>query len=285
MKVMTAVVAMATFLAVSTAHAQGMVNVNTASKDQLEALPGIGAKIAEAIVRDRDENGSFSSVEDLTRVPGVTPSLLSKLRGTLTADGGSAPLVVEEGKNISGDVVKKVLQRFAAEPSIREVQERVVEYVRANPDALDSWRTRSRVAAIAPELRLEGDVTRDDDQREVTNLEGSSAPIRSVDEQLSLGAGVTARWRLDRLIFEPFEASVSREAVRLANLRDRAVDEVTRRYFERRRLQVDLELSPPTELADRVRKELRLQELTADIDSATGGWFSEKLKAAGRSPY
>ena len=40
--------------------------------------------------------------------------------------------------------------------------------------------------------------------------------------------------------------------------------EPPRRFFERRRLQVDLELSPPRDLADRIRKELRVQELTAD---------------------
>ena len=93
---------------------------------------------------------------------------------------------------------------------------------------------------------------------------------------------IGATWELDRLIFEPQEMAVAREAVRTANLRDRVLDEVTRRYFERRRLQVDLELAPPTDLSDRVRKELRLQELTADIDAFTGGWFSDKLQKAGR---
>lgn len=280
-----AVAMLAALIVPTAAIAQDVVDVNTASREQLESLPGIGPKIAETIVRDRDENGPFSSVDDLTRVPGVTPTLLSKIRSFVTIGGRPAPLVIEEGKPISGEVVKKVLQRFAAEPSIREVQDQAVAYARVNPEVLDSMRLRARLAGLAPQLGVDADVKRDDDLRTVTNLDATDAPIQAVDEELSFGVGVDVEWELDRLVFNRFEPSLAREAVRVASLRDRVLDEVTRRYFERRRLQIDLELQPPTELADRVRKELRLQELTADIDAATGGWFSEKLRAAGRSPY
>lgn len=266
------------------------VDPNTASKAELESLPGIGAKIADAIIRDREENGPFGSVDELTRVPGVTPSLLAKVRGGLAIDGGGggggpAPIVVQEGKVVGGDVVHRVLQRFAGEPSIREVQQATIEHLRVHPDRIDAWLLRARTHALLPELQIDADVDRDDDEREVTDLEGGDAPTRTTNLGTGVGAGVRAKWELDRLVFEPFEATLMRESVRIGQVRDRAIDEVTRRYFERRRLQVDLELSPPTELADRVRKELRLQELTADIDAATGGWFVDKLKAAGRSPY
>ena len=50
------------------------------------------------------------------------------------------------------------------------------------------------------------------------------------------------------------------------------------------REQLDRE-RPVVDLGDRVLKELRLQELTADIDAFTGGWFSDKLEKAGRAPY
>lgn len=272
------------------AFAQGSVNVNTASKAELEALPGIGPKIADSILRDRDENGPFGSVDDLTRVPGVTPSLLAKIRASLSVDGGGrgggpAPIVVQEGKVVGADVVKQVLRRFAAEPTIREVQQAAIDHLRAHPDQIDSMRFRSRAKSLVPEVQVDGDIQRDDDVREVTDTEGGDAPTRYVDEQLTYGGQVRARWRLDRLVFEPYEVAISRAGLLVANQRDRALDEVTRRYFERRRLQLDLELTPPTELGDRVRKELRLQELTADLDAATGGWFVQKLEAAGRSPY
>lgn len=267
------------------------VDVNTATQAELEALPGIGPKLASEIVREREENGPFASVDDLARVPSMTTSVLAKIKSQLRFSGagglGSRPrqetLVVQEGKVVSGDIVKKVLQRYAVEPTAREVQQQAIEYMRVHPEVVDSWRLRARTNALAPRLTtaVQGDIN--DDRR---TIERPGDPtIVSLDNDQSGRLVVGATWELDRLIFEPAEMAVARESVRIANLRDRVLDEVTRRYFERRRLQVDLELSPPKDLADRVRKELRLQELTADIDAATGGWFSEKLKTTGQTPY
>ena len=56
------------------------------------------------------------------------------------------------------------------------------------------------------------------------------------------------------------------------------MNEVTRTYFERRRLQIEIMASPPNDLKVSLEKELRLQELTADIDALTGGYFSKQLE-------
>jgi competence ComEA-like helix-hairpin-helix protein len=276
--------ALAALLFVLPARAQEIVDVNSATRDQLESLPGIGAKIASDILREREENGPYSSLEDLQgRVPSVTNSVMNKARAQLRA-AGSQQVLVQEGRVVSQEVVRKVLMRFAGEPTVREVQTQVIEYVRVHPEIIDSWRTRARIRALAPRFSADAQGTIDRDLRKVTNLDAAAAQIESTTDSDTGRLSLEARWDLDRLIFEPQEMSVSREGVRMANLRDRVLAEVTRRYFERRRLQVDLELQPPTDLADRVRKELRLQELTADIDALTGGWFGEKLEKAGRLP-
>jgi competence protein ComEA len=57
------------------------IDVNTANAAQLEALPGIGPTLAAAIVQERDQNGPFRSVDDLTRVHGIGPGRLAQLRG------------------------------------------------------------------------------------------------------------------------------------------------------------------------------------------------------------
>ena len=59
-----------------------------------------------------------------------------------------------------------------------------------------------------------------------------------------------------------------------AKLREKVLGEVTRLYFERRRLQVDVLLNPKVDLAGQVKDELRLRELTANLDAYTGGRFS-----------
>lgn len=56
------------------------VNVNTADVEQLDALPGIGPATAAAIIADRDANGPFASVDDLSRVRGIGPAKLEQLR-------------------------------------------------------------------------------------------------------------------------------------------------------------------------------------------------------------
>lgn len=51
--------------------AGGKVNINTATADELDALPGVGPSTAEKIVADREANGPFASAEDLKRVSGI----------------------------------------------------------------------------------------------------------------------------------------------------------------------------------------------------------------------
>jgi competence protein ComEA len=57
----------------------GPVNVNTASADQLESLPGVGPATAAAILAYRTEHGRFGQVEDLLDVPGIGEAKLAVL--------------------------------------------------------------------------------------------------------------------------------------------------------------------------------------------------------------
>jgi competence protein ComEA len=56
------------------------VNLNTATVEQLDALPGVGPVTAAAIVAWRDAHGSFTSVDQLGDVDGIGPARLDKLR-------------------------------------------------------------------------------------------------------------------------------------------------------------------------------------------------------------
>lgn len=56
------------------------VDLNTATVQQLDALPGVGPVTAAAIVAWRDANGKFSSVDQLAEVDGIGPARLDKLR-------------------------------------------------------------------------------------------------------------------------------------------------------------------------------------------------------------
>ena len=66
------------------AVAGGLVNVNTASATELEALPGIGEVIAQAIVDHRTENGPFTTVDQLLDVTGIGDATLEDIRELVT---------------------------------------------------------------------------------------------------------------------------------------------------------------------------------------------------------
>ncbi len=63
-----------------------LVNINTASAAELETLPSIGPKTAEAIIAYRKEHGPFATVEALTDVKGIGPATLEKLRALITIE-------------------------------------------------------------------------------------------------------------------------------------------------------------------------------------------------------
>ena len=58
----------------------GKININTASKEQLMTIPGIGAAKAEAILRFRQEHGGFSTIEDIKQVEGIKDGVFEKIK-------------------------------------------------------------------------------------------------------------------------------------------------------------------------------------------------------------
>lgn len=62
------------------------VNINTAGKDELMALPGIGPSIADGIIRFREENGPFRDKAEIMDVSGIGEEKYKDLQDLITAD-------------------------------------------------------------------------------------------------------------------------------------------------------------------------------------------------------
>ena len=60
------------------------INLNTAEEWLLDALPGIGATKAQAIINYRTKNGFFRNIDELTKVKGISASVLAKIRPLIT---------------------------------------------------------------------------------------------------------------------------------------------------------------------------------------------------------
>lgn len=62
------------------------ININTATKEMLTTLDGIGAVKAQSIIDDRNTNGNFKTVDDLIRVKGIGITTLEKLKPYIIAE-------------------------------------------------------------------------------------------------------------------------------------------------------------------------------------------------------
>ena len=91
-------IAIACVLALVSSLALAAVNLNTATRDELVALPGIGPAKAQAILDYRAQHGGFKSVDELKDVKGIGAKRFEKLRPEITV----SPLPRSAGKAEAG---------------------------------------------------------------------------------------------------------------------------------------------------------------------------------------
>ena len=68
--------------------ALAVVNINTASEQELQTLKGIGPAKAKAIVAHRQSNGPFKSADQITEVKGIGTGIYNKIKDEITVSGG-----------------------------------------------------------------------------------------------------------------------------------------------------------------------------------------------------
>ncbi len=96
--------------------AAAVVNINTATKEELTTIKGIGDKRAQEIIDYRKKNGDFKSVDELEKVPGIGPGTMKQIRSQVTvsgktttdkaADKGTKTSDVKKSETSKGDSMK-----------------------------------------------------------------------------------------------------------------------------------------------------------------------------------
>ena len=169
------------------------------------------------------------------------------------------------------------LDYFQYEPPVEAVQEAAIRYAEVHPAKIADWRRRAGISALLPRLNIGLDKAEADTYEIYTSSKHQYAvegPRKSSD-----GWDITVTWDLGKLIWNDDQTQIDTRSKLMVQLRDDILDEVTSCYFERRRLQIELlETVSAADAHSRLRKELRIQELTANLDALTGRYFSRALK-------
>ena len=252
-----------------------LVDLNQASLEQLMTLDGVGQRMAERIIEHRNDKGGFASLEDLLLVQGMKPKLFEKVRKQATLSKSSKSAKSNKTANlISDQEVEDLIQNYSGEPGVRSVQEEALKYANAHPEQIRSWLSRARKAYWLPKLAtgVNPHIGHIDMAREKLGDTDTLTSRQANDWRFS----VKAEWHFNNLIFNRDEIMLGREFLRQSLMRERILNRINEVYFERRRLQIQKQLDSFQDSKTKIEAALRLQELTAELDGFTGGWFSAK---------
>jgi competence protein ComEA len=138
------------------------VNINTATKEELTSLKGIGEKRAQDIIDYRTKNGPFKSVDDLEKVPGIGPGTMKQIRSELTTTGKT---VVEKPaatgtKSKAGDSTK------AAKSETKKAEPAKSDAMKAEKKAADTKTAKTTDTKKAEPAK--GDAMKADQAKEKT---------------------------------------------------------------------------------------------------------------------
>jgi len=196
-----------------------------------------------------------------------------------TATGKGIFRLVKAVAPLAGLNADEALQKFSGEPTIGELRDAAIEYAGVNPDKIKSWSRSASRKAVLPDVRFG---YQDGNDHQSSTYFYSTTKEKYKDDDVTEGDdsawSVSLTWELGDLIWNNDLTSIDSRSRLMVQLREDILGELTRLYFERRRLQTEILLSPRSGAGEKIDRKLRLQELTANIDALTGSYLSKSLK-------
>ncbi len=197
-------------------------------------------------------------------------------------NSGSLYAAADKGlfKTITRDDLTGAID-WTTEPDIRQVQKAAIEYAEVDPEKIARWRKQAAKKALLPQVSVGVDRNTSD----LWHWEGGST-TKTDDDILRRGKDtvdwdLTLSWDLGDLLWNNDQTSIDTRSKLMVQLRNDILDEATRTYFERLRLKMELSKLKPGDRGKMEEKKLRLEELTANLDGLTGGYFSRNLNNRG----
>jgi hypothetical protein len=184
---------------------------------------------------------------------------------------------------IGGKITSAQWHRFQRdlkrEPTPWMVSNAALRFMSINQD-LDNVHQRSYWSGWLPRLNT---ITRLylDKRDTLIMLPNKNQPIQLTEGRAFLFE-VNMSWNLESLIASREQVNVYRDTRAIRDTKHRLMRQVLRLYHARRRLMLQLFVSPPRTLPLYLRMQLRLQEITAQLDGMTGGYLARRISSSKR---
>ncbi len=172
-------------------------------------------------------------------------------------------------------VAAQTIELSKEEPTICELQSAAIRYAEVDPGKIADWRRKAALKAVLPEVSVgyDTDVYKTID---ASTKDGKSYFWEGPDDGAN-GWDVSASWDLGDLIYNDDQTSIDSRSKLMVQLRNDVLDQLNAAYFERKKLQKQLDRLPDKTSDAYLEREIKIEELTATIDGLTGGYLSRRL--------
>ncbi len=172
-------------------------------------------------------------------------------------------------------IATQTIELSKEEPTIAELQRAAIRYAEVEPNKITNWRRQAALKAIMPEISVGYDT---DVYKTISTStkDGKTYFWEGPDDQAK-GWDVSASWDLGDLIYNDDQTSIDSRSKLMVQLRQDLLDQLNAAYFERKKLQRQLDKLPDKTSEAYLEREIRIEELTATIDGLTGGYLSRRM--------
>ena len=233
------------------------VDINQASKEQLALLPGIGDKLAYAIIQAREKHGAFSDKNQLLSIEGFSKKILSNAEKHIYFGQ------VKSSKKSTPVTMPLVAINVKAPPDFKLLVQDILSTQGLSIEMDKSAGNRIRNSAWLPKLALGFDI--ENGQTSSENKKELKSDKRLERFGRDFGFMVKLTFDLEKLLFNPNELEVAKVNIKRIEMREEILKKVHQYYFSYVRLFNSIKNPMPVEELQKIS--LEMQEIASLLDA------------------
>lgn len=185
------------------------------------------------------------------------------------------------------DSAQEVMAHFRNEPTIEETMAAALRNAGLDSERFDSMNSRAAGAYALPKVLSYEFTYRDQDRNRPQDVytfkDGDTEKwterktTKYQEDTDYMNHKVRAQWDLSKLVYNSDQMRVTSLMNSSVDKRDKLLKQVTKVYYERRKLQINMLTAPQTSVAKQLDEMLEMERLTATLNALTGGRFSRNI--------